>query len=71
MDRDRVVAVGLLTARDLELLGQGFTRMFPVDDTPIFTQLLRAIDEADTASRAAEAETGSLPPLPSRRNASI
>ena len=64
MDRDRVVAVGLLTARDLEVLGQGFTRMFPVDETPIFTQLLRAIDEAEEASRAAGAVRGLPPRLP-------
>jgi hypothetical protein len=43
----RIIAVGLLTARDLEVLGQGFTRVFPIDEKPCFTQLLRAIDEAD------------------------
>jgi hypothetical protein len=43
----RIVAVGFLTARDLEVLGQGFTRIFPIDEKPCFAQLLRAIDEAD------------------------
>lgn len=48
MDEDqRIVAVGLLTAGDLEILGQGFTRAFPVDETPCFGSLLQAIDEAD------------------------
>lgn len=47
MGDQRIVAVGLLTARDLEVLGQGFTRVFPVDEKPCFAQLLRAIDEAD------------------------
>ena len=47
MEDQRIVAVGLLTARDLEVLGQGFTRVFPVDEKPCFTQLLRAIDEAE------------------------
>ena len=47
MADQRIVAVGLLTARDLEVLGQGFTRIFPIDEKPCFTQLLRAIDEAD------------------------
>lgn len=47
MGDQRIIAVGLLTARDLEVLGQGFTRIFPVDEKPCFTQLLRAIDEAD------------------------
>ena len=47
MGDQRIIAVGLLTARDLEVLGQGFTRIFPIDETPCFTQLLQAIDEAD------------------------
>ncbi|MFS0738189.1 hypothetical protein ABC347_14190 [Sphingomonas sp. 1P06PA] len=44
---DRVVAVGLLTASDLQRLGSGFKRAFRVDETPCFNELLRAIDEAD------------------------
>jgi len=47
MTRDRIVAVGLLTARDLETLGDGFDRLWPVDETPCFSQLLQAIDDAD------------------------
>lgn len=47
MERRRIIAVGLLTQQDLELLGPTFGRAFPVDDTPCFTNLLRAIDEAD------------------------
>ena len=42
-----VVALGLLTKRDLELLGPTFTRAFPIDETPCFNGLLQAIDEAD------------------------
>ena len=42
-----VVALGLLTERDLELLGPTFTRAFPIDETPCFSGLLQAIDEAD------------------------
>jgi hypothetical protein len=44
---ERIIAVSLLTARDLELLGQGFDRVWPVDEAPHFTELLRAIDDAD------------------------
>ena len=44
---DRIVAVGLLTRRDLDLLGPTFERAWPVEDAPAFTELLRAIDEAD------------------------
>ncbi len=47
MSEQRIVAVGLLTSQDLELLGSSFTRLWPVDETPCFTQLLHAIDEAD------------------------
>jgi hypothetical protein len=44
---DRIVAVGLLTRRDLDLLGPTFDRVWPVEDTPRFSELLKAIDEAD------------------------
>jgi hypothetical protein len=44
---ERIVAVGLLTQRDLNLLGPTFERAWPVEDAPAFNELLRAIDEAD------------------------
>ena len=47
----RIIAIGLLTAKDLEVLGKGFTRAYPVDDTPCFGELLKAIDEADREMR--------------------
>jgi hypothetical protein len=43
----RIVAVGLLTQREVELLGHGFSRLWPVDETPCFAELIKAIDEAD------------------------
>lgn len=46
-DPDPVVAIGLLTARDLDLLGAGFRRAYPIEDAPCFEELLRAIDEAE------------------------
>jgi hypothetical protein len=45
--QDRIVAVGLLTRRDLNLLGPTFDRVWPVEEAPSFSELLRAIDEAD------------------------
>ena len=42
-----IVAVGLLTEQDLNLLGASFNRLWPVDDAPEFTELLAAIDEAE------------------------
>jgi hypothetical protein len=44
---ERIVAVGLLTQRDLNLLGPAFDRAWPVEEAPSFSKLLRAIDEAD------------------------
>ncbi|WP_222949793.1 hypothetical protein [Sphingomonas sediminicola] len=36
-----------MTQREVELLGQGFSRLWPVDETPCFTELIKAIDDAD------------------------
>lgn len=60
MAQEHIVAVGLLTNRDLERLGSGFSRCFPVSDDGKFEDLLRAIDEADAASglRAGRPEEG-------------
>ena len=44
---ERISAVGLLTKRDLEVLGPTFDRVWPVEEAPHFNELLRAIDEAD------------------------
>ena len=44
---DKIIAVGLLTQRDLDALGSDFRRVYPVDDVQCFDGLLRAIDEAD------------------------
>lgn len=51
--RGKIVAVGLLTAGDLRALGTNFRRFYPVDETPCFGELLRAIDEADKEMRLA------------------
>ena len=42
-----IIAVGLLTQHDLDLLGSGFRRAFRIDDTPSFEELLSAIDAAE------------------------
>ena len=44
---ERIVAIGLLTRRELNALGPTFDRIWPVEDAPHFNELLRAIDEAD------------------------
>jgi hypothetical protein len=40
---ERVVAIGLLTARDLEMLGRGFARCFPVPQDAAFEALLEQL----------------------------
>ena len=49
MSRERIVAVGLLTQREVTLLGPTFHRIWPVEEAPDFGELLRAIDDADEA----------------------
>ena len=50
-EAEGIVAVGLLTISDLDRLGPTFTRAYPVDETPCFAELLRAIDEAGCTIR--------------------
>jgi hypothetical protein len=49
LPQDRIVAVGLLTRHDLNVLGPTFDRVWPVEEAPSFSELLRAIDEADSS----------------------
>ena len=44
MADDRVVAVGFLTQRDLEVLGTGFRRIVPLADDGAFDDLLAQLD---------------------------
>jgi hypothetical protein len=46
-ESNQVVAIGLLTQRDLAVLGQGFQRAYRVQDGHDFHDLLSAIDYAD------------------------
>lgn len=47
MTDNRIVAIGLLTQRDLEVLGTGFSRAFPVQDMSDFDDLLSKLDRID------------------------
>ncbi len=51
MPDDRIVAIGLLTKGDVQRLGETFTRLWPVDQSSDFSELLRAIDEAEENHR--------------------
>ena len=50
---DRVVAVGLLTQRDVEVLGVGFRRLFPLEDNETFDDLLEQLDRLPRRSTPA------------------
>lgn len=57
MAKERIVAVGLLTATDLGQLGNNFQRAYPLEDASCFSDLLKAIDDADREiGREQEAE---------------
>ena len=56
MTYEGIVAVGLLTRNDLDVLGPSFTRLWPVEETPCFDGLLRAIDDADREVRQGRVE---------------
>jgi hypothetical protein len=64
MAHGRIVAVGLLTQRDVDVLGANFRHLWPIDEAPCFSQLLQAIDEADRELWR-ERDSGSNPVQPS------
>jgi hypothetical protein len=47
VDRQNIVAVGLLTQEDLDLLGSRFRAAIPVEEVGGFNDLLAAIDAAE------------------------
>jgi hypothetical protein len=59
MSFEGVVAVGLLTRNDLDVLGPSFTRVWPVEETPCFDGLLSAIDNAERELRRVADEQAS------------
>jgi hypothetical protein len=55
MRSEEIIAVGLLTAHDVSILGPTFERLWSVEDAPCFSQLLIAIDDADRKLKRREA----------------
>ncbi|HXH16856.1 MAG TPA: hypothetical protein VNJ10_12070 [Sphingomonas sp.] len=63
-DQDRIVAIGLLTQRDVFALGHDLSRVYPIDEVPCFGTLLTAIDDADRAfQRARDAKQSLAMPM--------
>lgn len=71
LPRERIVAVGLLTQREVDLLGHGFSRLWPVDESPCFADLVKRIDEADDQLRREWQESGQEPPTRSKGKAGV
>jgi hypothetical protein len=53
---DRLVAVSLLTARDLNVLGKGFARCFPLPDDASFAAVMEQLERTPAIMRSAEQE---------------
>ena len=54
MSSERIVAVALLTQSNLDAYGSALKKVFPIHETPCFSDLLAAIDEADRRHWRAE-----------------
>ena len=49
MSNDRIVSVGFLTSKDLEILGSNFDRHFPVEYDDIFANLIGQLDNIEAS----------------------
>ena len=51
MPDDKIVAFAALTQGDLDTFGKDLRKVFQIDESPCFAELLRALDEADRRGR--------------------
>lgn len=49
---DRIIAVGFLTQRDIDMLGDGFRRHFPIEYEGIFADLIARLNDVPFPERA-------------------
>ena len=47
MEREPIIAIGLLTNTHMRMLGDSLKHVFPVADDNAFDDLLKALDEMD------------------------
>ena len=59
VSRENIVAVGLLTQRDLDVLGQGFSRKYRVVHDDTFAALLLQLDKIDATPTPPDTSTTS------------
>ena len=58
-DGDRIVAIGLLSQRNIDALGGSLRTVFPVDQKLVFLDLLLALDDNTTEPRKGETSDAS------------
>ena len=51
MEREPIVAVAFLTKANLKAIGKSLERVYPIDHSPEFADLLAAIEEAERKDR--------------------
>lgn len=51
MEREPIVAIGLLTQTHIRMLGSSLKQVFPIADDNRFDDLLEALDELDRVGR--------------------
>jgi hypothetical protein len=49
VNKEKIVAVAFLTESNMRAIGASLQRVYPIQDTPVFADLLQALDEADRA----------------------
>ena len=65
MSNRQITTICLCTDDELQLLGQGFSRAWPIDQTPCFEGLLQAIDDAERDMwRRRDQEAAEPPAIP-------
>ena len=47
MQEDRIIAIGLLTRANLEMLGNSLRHVIPLSNDDRFNDILKALDEAE------------------------
>ncbi|WP_126173726.1 hypothetical protein [Altericroceibacterium xinjiangense] len=47
MERERIIAIGLLTETNVRMLGSSLKKVFPIPEDGRFDALLQALDEED------------------------
>lgn len=49
---DRIIAVGFLTQRDIDMLGDGFRRHFPIEYEDMFADLVARLNDVPFPERS-------------------